>query len=51
MAIEVKSNAEKCTTGLDKFRRCFNPQTAFVVGDGGIGAEEFFSMDLNGLLR
>lgn len=51
VAIEVKSNAEKCTTGLDKFRRCFNPQAAFVVGDGGIGAEEFFSMDLNGLLR
>lgn len=51
VAIEVKSNAEKCTTGLDKLRRCFNPQAAFVVGDGGIGAEEFFSMDLNGLLR
>ncbi len=51
VAIEVKSNAEKCTTGLDKFRRCFNPQAAFVVGDGGIGVEEFFSMDLNGLLR
>lgn len=51
VAIEVKSNAEKCTTGLDKFRRCFNSQAAFVVGDGGIGAEEFFSMDLNGLLR
>lgn len=51
VAIEVKSNAEKCTTGLDKFRRCFNPQAAFVVGDDGIGAEEFFSMDLNGLLR
>lgn len=42
IAIEVKSNAEKRTDGLDKFRKLFNPQSAFIVGDGGISAEDFF---------
>lgn len=51
VAIEVKSNAEKRTSGLDKFRRLFNPQAAFIVGDGGIGAEEFFSIDINRLMK
>ena len=46
VAIEVKSNAEKRTEGLDKFRRLFNPQSAFIVGDSGISAEDFLSMDL-----
>lgn len=49
VAIEVKSNAEKNTLGLSKFKEMFNPKTAFVVGDGGISAEEFLSMDLNKL--
>ena len=45
VAIEVKSN----TDGLDKFRKLFNPQSAFIVGDGGISAEDFLSMDLRKL--
>ena len=49
VAIEVKSNAEKRTDGLDKFRKLFNPQSAFIVGDGGISAEDFLSMDLRAL--
>ncbi|MCD8301927.1 MAG: AAA family ATPase [Prevotellaceae bacterium] len=49
VAIEVKGNAEKRTEGLDKFRRKFNPTAAFIVGDGGIGAEEFLSMDITKL--
>ena len=49
VAIEVKSNAEKRTEGLDKFRRLFNPQSAFIVGDSGISAEDFLSMDLRKL--
>ena len=49
VAIEVKSNAEKRTEGLDKFRQMFKPQAAFIVGDGGIGAEDFLSMDLKKL--
>ena len=35
--------------GLDKFRKLFNPQAAFIVGDGGISAEDFLSMDLRKL--
>lgn len=49
VAIEVKSNAEKRTDGLDKFRKLFNPQVAFIVGDGGISAEDFLSMDVRKL--
>lgn len=48
-AIEVKSNAEKRTEGLDKFRKMYNPTTALIVGDGGIKAEEFLGMDINKL--
>lgn len=49
VAIEVKSNAEKRTERLDKFRKLFNPQAAFIVGDGGISAEDFLSMDMRKL--
>ena len=49
VAIEVKSNAEKRTEGLDKFRQQFKPQAAFIVGDGGICAEDFLSMDIRKL--
>ena len=49
VAIEVKSNAEKNTNGLEKFRQMFNPKASFIVGDGGIGVEDFLSMDINKL--
>lgn len=49
IAIEVKSNSERNTAGLDKFRELFNPKEAFIVGDGGISATEFLSMDINSL--
>ena len=49
VAIEVKSNAEKKTTGLEKFREQFRPQSSFIVGDGGIGVEDFFAMDIRKL--
>lgn len=49
VAIEVKSNAEKNTTGLTKFRQIFNPTAAFIVGSGGIAPEEFLTMNLNTL--
>ena len=49
VAIEVKSNAEKKTEGLEKFRQLFKPQSSFIVGDGGIGVEDFFSMDIRKL--
>ena len=49
VAVEVKSNAEKNTTGLETFKRLFKPQTALIVGDGGIRADEFLSMDIRKL--
>ena len=49
VAIEVKSNAEKTTKGLEKFKELFKPKASFIIGDGGIGVEEFFSMDINKL--
>lgn len=49
IAIEIKSNAEKHTEGLNKFKELFNPATSFVVGDGGIAANEFLAMDLTKL--
>ncbi|MDD4822398.1 MAG: AAA family ATPase [Bacteroidales bacterium] len=49
VAIEAKCNAEKRTEGLDKFRQLFNPQSSFIVGDGGIGVEDFLSMDMKKL--
>ena len=51
IAIEVKSNAEKSTAGLSKFREIFHPQSAFIVGDGGLNAEEFLSMSIAELFR
>ena len=49
IAIEVKSNAEKRTEGLEKFRQLFNPKSTFIIGDGGISAEDFFTMDIRKL--
>ncbi len=49
VAIEVKSNAEKRTEGLNKFRELFNPQSALIVGDGGISAEDFMLTDIRTL--
>ena len=51
VAIEVKSNAEKNTNGLAVFREKFKPKTAFIVGDGGISAEDFLTMDIRNLFK
>lgn len=49
VAIEVKSNAEKCTSGLSKFRQMYTQKESFIVGTGGMAAEDFLSMDLSRL--
>ena len=49
VAIEVKSNAEKKTAGLEKFKQLFQPKKAFIVGDGGISIDDFLSMDIRKL--
>lgn len=50
VAIEVKSNSERDTAGLRRFKEMFSPRMAFIVGDGGITAEEFLSTDIRTLL-
>lgn len=49
IAVEVKSNAEKDTKGLNVFRENFHPASAFIVGDGGIKAEDFLTMNIRNL--
>lgn len=49
VAIEVKSNSEQRTEGLNVFRQKFFPERAFIVGEGGIAPEEFLTMDINSL--
>ena len=49
IAIEVKSNAEKDTRGLHKFKEKFHPSQSVVVGEGGISAEDFLTTSLNTL--
>ena len=46
VAIEVKSNAVKNTSGLSLFKKKFTPHAAFIVGEGGIAAEDFLTMDI-----
>ena len=36
VAIEVKSNSEKHTTGLEKFNEMFKPHKSYLVSDGSI---------------
>lgn len=49
VAIEVKSNAEKTTSGMEKFKQMFNPATSLIIGESGIKAEDFFMMDIRKL--
>ena len=49
IAIEVKSNAEKSTKGLNAFKERYNPKSAFIVGDGGISVTDFLTMDIRRL--
>ena len=51
VAVELKSNAEKNTEGLNTFREMFHPTSAFIVGDGGIRAEDFLTMDIRKLFN
>jgi predicted AAA+ superfamily ATPase len=50
-AIEVKSNHQTTNKGLSVFREKFKPQVSFVVGEGGIKAEEFFNINPSEFLK
>ena len=49
VAIEVKSNSEKRTSGIERFIKAFTPRRAIIVGEAGIPASQFLSMDVNTL--
>ncbi len=51
IAIEVKSGKRTSNQGLHIFQDKFHPTQAFVVGSGGIPAEEFLTWDLGQLFR
>lgn len=51
VAIEVKSNAEKKTEGLNVFKDQFRPHLSLIVGDGGISVHDFLSLDIKSLFR
>ena len=46
VAIEVKSGKRKNSEGLARFRKLYNPSSAFVVGTGGVPVEKFLKMNL-----
>lgn len=49
VAIEVKSNSESDTHGLHMFQEKYHPVQSVIVGQNGIPAETFLSMDLQEL--
>lgn len=51
VAIEVKSNGDIGNTGLSVFKDRYKPYLALVVGDGGISAEDFLSINPADLFR
>lgn len=49
VAIEVKSNGERTTQGMERFNKLFNPIASFIVGENGIKPELFLCMNLKTL--
>ena len=45
VAIEVKSNSETYNAGLEEVRNMYHPYATFVVGEGGMKAEQFLSIN------
>lgn len=51
IAIEVKSNSDPGNDGLSEFKVHYKPFLALVVGDGGMKAEDFLSINPADLFR
>lgn len=49
VAVEVKSNGESRTAGMERFNKLFQPTASFIVGENGIKPELFLCMDLSRL--
>lgn len=50
VALEVKSNSENYSKGLDFFTQRFHPTAGYIVGQAGFPIEEFLSINLTDLL-
>ena len=51
VALEIKSNKVNKSAGLEEFKKRFNPHKAIIIGDGGISAEDFFSLPITSLFN
>ena len=51
VAVEVKSNQDKDTSGLHTFQDMFHPHRSVIVGEGGIGMETFLASNLKELFE
>ena len=51
VAVEVKSNQDKDTSGLHAFQDMFHPHRSVIVGEGGIGMETFLASNLKELFE
>ena len=51
VALEIKSNKVNKSAGLEEFKKRFNPHKAIIIGEGGISAEDFFSLPIISLFN
>ena len=51
VALEIKSNNEKSSKGLEIFSEYFKPHRSLIIGRGGLAAEEFLSIPLTSLFK
>jgi len=51
VAVEVKSNGERMTSGLIAFRDTYHPKHSLIVGEEGINLDTFMQLDLHELFK
>ena len=51
VALEIKSNNEKLTRGLEEFKKRFAPHRALIIGPEGLSIEDFFSIPITSLFN
>lgn len=51
IAIEVNTGRRTTNEGLPKFNEAYKPHRSFIIGSGGISAEEFLTTDLEMLFK
>ncbi len=50
IGLEVKTSVSNTTSGMEAFKRQFNPDRVLLVGPSGIPVEEFLEMDVGSLI-